>query len=98
MYAMTFGKHKGVPIAKVPTGYLRWLAANGQGIDPALEQALMDELDRREDGEQKAPCLFCAERDLENERLRRELAEAVHDLDNLLAHHGECTIHRRPRP
>jgi hypothetical protein len=37
---MTFGKHLGRPLDQVPRGYLRWVAANVAGLDPALADAI----------------------------------------------------------
>ncbi len=37
---MTFGKHLGRPLDQVPRGYLRWVAANVAGLDPALTDAI----------------------------------------------------------
>lgn len=37
---MTFGKHLGRPLDQVPRGYLRWVAANVAGLEPALADAI----------------------------------------------------------
>lgn len=37
---MTFGKYLGRPLDQVPRGYLRWVAANVAGLDPALADAI----------------------------------------------------------
>jgi hypothetical protein len=42
-----FGKHKGVPVSDVPTGYLRWVLRECECIDPPLRAAVEDELARR---------------------------------------------------
>lgn len=48
MKTMPFGKHKGQPLAEVPTTYLRWLAGLDDLREP-LRSAVHAELDRRED-------------------------------------------------
>jgi exodeoxyribonuclease X len=37
---MTFGKHKGLPLAEVPKDYVRWLL-DQQNVDPYVRQAFM---------------------------------------------------------
>ncbi|MBY0459436.1 MAG: DUF3820 family protein [Gemmataceae bacterium] len=37
---MPFGKHLGRPLDQVPRGYLRWVAANVAGLDPAFADAI----------------------------------------------------------
>ncbi|WP_171472655.1 putative quorum-sensing-regulated virulence factor [Frigoriglobus tundricola] len=37
---MTFGKYLGRPLDQIPRGYLRWVAANVAGLDPALADAI----------------------------------------------------------
>lgn len=37
---MTFGKHKGLPLAEVPRDYVRWLL-DQQNVDPYVRQAFM---------------------------------------------------------
>jgi exodeoxyribonuclease X len=37
---MTFGKHKGLPLAEVPKDYVRWLL-DQTNVDPFLRQAFM---------------------------------------------------------
>lgn len=48
MRTMPFGKHKGQPLAEVPTDYLRWLTGLDDLREP-LYSAAHAELDRRED-------------------------------------------------
>ena len=37
---MTFGKHKGLPLAEVPKDYVRWLLEQ-QNVDPFVRQAFL---------------------------------------------------------
>jgi hypothetical protein len=49
MYArFDFGKHRGLLVEEVPTGYLRWCVRECENIKPWLRQAVQAELDRRE--------------------------------------------------
>jgi hypothetical protein len=44
---ISFGKHKGKPLADLPTGYLRWVLANCPGADPWLLASARKEAERR---------------------------------------------------
>jgi hypothetical protein len=44
--ALPFGKHKGTPLAEVPTGYLNWLIGQGK-LSTGIRQGVADELRRR---------------------------------------------------
>ena len=46
MDAMPFGKHKGTPVADVPTDYLEWLASKDDFKDP-LKSVVDAELQKR---------------------------------------------------
>src|SRR5688572_18176365 len=47
MVFMTFGKHRGRAVADLPKGYLRWLLAECDQIEPWLARVVRQELSRR---------------------------------------------------
>lgn len=44
---MPFGKHKGVPIAAVPTSYLKWMLDNATELDPDVSFTFQAEIGKR---------------------------------------------------
>jgi uncharacterized protein (DUF3820 family) len=53
--SLSFGKHKGVPLADVPSGYLEWALAEGVLRTDTLRRAVQAELARRESSGETAP-------------------------------------------
>jgi hypothetical protein len=54
--SLWFGKHRGVPLAEVPSGYLEWALAEGVLRTDTLRRAVQAELARR-GGEDEASAL-----------------------------------------
>lgn len=48
---MPFGKYKGRAVKELPTGYVKWLLANVQGMTPSLYSALQKRLTQDEDND-----------------------------------------------
>jgi hypothetical protein len=47
MIFMSFGKHRGEPLAKVPFDYLAWCLRACERLDPWMRRAIEVELERR---------------------------------------------------
>ena len=45
---MPWGKHKGIPLTDVDTGYLEWALINSTTLKPRLKSWLLDELTSRD--------------------------------------------------
>lgn len=44
---MAFGKHAGMPISKLPSGYLWWLATKAEHIKEPMKSAILAEHNKR---------------------------------------------------
>jgi hypothetical protein len=42
-----FGKHKGKPLSEIPDDYFAWLRREGVDLNPWLEEAVQEEIERR---------------------------------------------------
>jgi DNA polymerase III epsilon subunit family exonuclease len=47
LLALPFGEHRGQPLAKVPTSYLRWVQGRGETFDADIQHAVAQELAQR---------------------------------------------------